>query len=59
LVGRVKVKYVTMPGWQESIEKCRKWEDLPLKAREYVEFIEQFTGVKIEWIGVGPGRDAS
>lgn len=59
LVARVQVKYVTLPGWKTSIEACRTWDALPKAAKEYVDFIEKFTGVKVEWIGVGPGKDAS
>jgi adenylosuccinate synthase len=32
--------------------------DLPPQARDYVELIEKFIGVKIKWIGTGPGRDS-
>lgn len=55
---KVKVHYETLPGWQEDISKCRKYEELPRKCKDYVEFIEKFLGVPIEWIGVGPGRDS-
>jgi adenylosuccinate synthase len=47
-----------LPGWQASIEKVTKYEELPEKCRAYVEFIEKFLGVPIEWIGVGPGRES-
>jgi adenylosuccinate synthase len=55
---KVNVQYKTLPGWQEDITKCRSYSELPQKCKDYVEFIEQFLGVPIEWIGVGPGRDA-
>ena len=42
----------------QDISKVRKWEDLPQKARDYVMRVDQLTGVKSVWIGVGPGRDA-
>lgn len=59
LVARVQVKYIKLKGWKTSIAQVRTWDDLPPEAKTYVEFIEKFTGVRIEWIGVGPGRDAS
>lgn len=31
--------------------------DLPVQARDYVHFIEDFIGVKIKWIGTGPDRE--
>jgi adenylosuccinate synthase len=52
------VEYVTLPGWKSDISKVTTYEELPQKCREYVEFIENFLGVKIGWIGVGPGRES-
>ncbi|KAM0250710.1 hypothetical protein ACHAQJ_008504 [Trichoderma viride] len=55
---RAEVVYKEFPGWQKSTTDCRTWNDLPQKARDYVEFIEKFIGVKIKWIGTGPDREA-
>lgn len=55
---RVKPQYETVPGWKTSISKCRTWEELPENAQKYVEYIEKHTGVPVEWIGVGPGRES-
>jgi len=55
---RAEVVYKEFPGWQKSTTNCKTWYDLPLKAREYVEFIEEFVGVNIKWIGTGPDREA-
>jgi adenylosuccinate synthase len=30
--------------------------DLPVNARAYVEALEQFVGVPIRWVSVGPER---
>ncbi|CAL8468716.1 g8256 [Coccomyxa elongata] len=55
---KVEVVYEDIPGWQSDISQVRTWEELPENARKYVARVEQLIGVKIEWIGVGPGRDA-
>jgi len=55
---KVVVEYETLPGWKEDISGVRLWEDLPEKARDYVKRVDELTGVKTKWIGVGPGRDA-
>jgi len=47
-----------MPGWMCDISHVRRWEDLPQQARDYVQRIEDLTGIYCRWIGVGPGRDA-
>lgn len=43
-------------GWQQPIENCQSWEDLPLKAKEYVDFIEDYTQTPISIISVGSER---
>ncbi|KAJ9067112.1 Adenylosuccinate synthase [Entomophthora muscae] len=58
ILERVEVKYETLPGWQSDISKCRSFSDLPANAQSYLKFIESFLETKIEWIGVGPSRDA-
>ncbi|PNP46202.1 hypothetical protein TGAMA5MH_02237 [Trichoderma gamsii] len=47
-----------MPGWQKPTTNARTYDDLPKEARDYVEYIEKFVGVKIKYIGTGPDRDA-
>ncbi|HEV8561298.1 MAG TPA: adenylosuccinate synthase [Actinophytocola sp.] len=49
--------YEEMPGWWEDISECRSYDDLPVKARDYVEYLEQLSGARISAIGVGPRRD--
>ncbi|KAJ2690844.1 Adenylosuccinate synthase, partial [Coemansia spiralis] len=51
------VNYVTLPGWKQSIGKCRSFAELPENCQRYVRFIEQDIGVPIKWIGVGAGRE--
>lgn len=55
-LGKVKPVFTELPGWEQDLSKCRKFQDLPLNAQKYVEFIEEQTGIHMEWIGVGPGR---
>lgn len=47
-----------MPGWKTDISGCRKWEDLPKEARDYVTFIEERIGCRIGYVSVGPERDS-
>ena len=44
-------------GWKEDLDECRSLSDLPDGAREYIQFIEEHTGVPVALIGVGPGRE--
>lgn len=49
--------YETMPGWDEDITSCLKWEDLPEAARRYITRLEELCGVKVGIVSVGPERD--
>ena len=54
----VEVEYETLPGWKSDISGAREWGDLPAASRAYVERVEELMGVPVNYIGVGPGRDA-
>lgn len=58
VLEQTKVEYEVLPGWKSDISSIRNYSDLPKAAREYVERIEELVGVPINYIGVGPGRDA-
>ena len=51
--------YEMMPGWDEDISNARKFEDLPMNAQKYVEFLERISGAPMSAIGVGQHRDAT
>lgn len=54
---RVEPVYVTMKGWKASTRNIRAYEDLPENAKKYIELIENISGTKVKYIGVGPARD--
>ena len=49
--------YEEMPGWKSSTTHIRKYHDLPVKARQYVERLGAITGCPVSLICVGPGRE--
>lgn len=49
--------YQEMPGWQQSTSGCRSYQDLPAAARDYLDRIEELTGARVSYIGVGPDRE--
>jgi adenylosuccinate synthase len=49
--------YEELPGWQTDLSSVRECHDLPVQAREYLEFLESQVGVPISFVGTGPGRD--
>lgn len=56
-LARVQPVYDELDGWDETIDDARAFEDLPAGAREYVERVEELTGVPVVMISVGPGRE--
>jgi adenylosuccinate synthase len=57
VLHRASGDFIEMPGWDEDITDCRTEDDLPQAARDYLEFVEEFVGVPVALISVGPGRD--
>lgn len=48
----------TFKGWKCDISGCRKKEDLPQEAVEYIAFLEKEVGAKIKYVSVGAEREA-
>ena len=48
--------YETLPGWNGSAGK-KRYEDLPLNAKKYIEFIEDELDMPIKIISTGAGRE--
>lgn len=52
-----KPKFIEVPGWKEDISGCRNFYDLPREAKDYIDLIEQLSGVRVSLIAVGPDRE--
>ena len=48
--------YETLDGWMEDISKCKSYDELPQKTKDYLEFISDHANIKIEIVSVGPKR---
>ena len=48
----------TVKGWNTDISGCRKKEDLPVEALNYIETLENLLGAKIKYVSVGAEREA-
>jgi adenylosuccinate synthase len=49
--------YTELPGWQEDISAARGIDELPQAGRDYLAFIEDYLGVPVVLVGVGPARE--
>jgi len=48
--------YTSFPGWKSDINDASSRSDLPTNAREYLSFIENYLGVEISILSIGPKR---
>lgn len=54
---KAKPVYTTLPGWKQDISDIRDFDQLPENCKRYVKFIEEYTGVRVSMISVGPERN--
>ena len=48
--------YEELEGWTEDITKVRSYDELPQNAKKYIEFIENYLGINVYLVSVGPER---
>ena len=48
--------YETLPGWSEDLSGVRGYDDLPARARAYLDRIGQLLGRPVSIVSVGPDR---
>jgi adenylosuccinate synthase len=56
-LDQIEPIYETLEGWKSETLGITKLEDLPVKAREYVDFLSNSIGVEIGLVSTGPERD--
>jgi adenylosuccinate synthase len=57
IIHTAEPEYEELPGFEQEIGDCRREEDLPREARDYLRAISDHAGVPVVLAGVGPGRD--
>lgn len=53
-----KPVFEKVKGWKRDISDCRRKEDLPKEALDYICLLEKLCGCKIRYVSVGAERDA-
>lgn len=53
---KVTPVYKDLPGWDE-IGEVKKYQDLSRELKYYIEFIENFVGVPVKILSIGPKRE--
>lgn len=59
VLERCKPVYEEMPGWLTKTSAITRYEDLPLKARLYVERLIELIGGQLGILSVGPAREST
>ncbi len=58
-LAAVEPVYETLPGWKQDVSRCRRFEELPIEAQNYVKRLETLVGAPIRMVSVGPERTAT
>ena len=53
----IKPVYDELPGWKEDLGNIRAYEKLPENFKSYISFVENYTGVPVTMVSVGPDRE--
>ena len=56
--SQIKPKYITMKGWNAKTGDIKDYQTLPSDTQKYIEYIENYTGVKVTLISNGPDRNS-
>jgi len=56
---RVNIKpvYKNFPGWNVNTSAAKSIDELPEKMKTYVDFINKYLGVNVNYVSNGPGRE--
>ncbi len=54
---KVTPGYKRFAGWNTETSLIKTYDALPATMKEYVDFINEYLGVKVHYISNGPGRD--
>jgi len=57
--AKIEPIYKDFKGWNKSIAKIKKLDELPAELMNYIKFIETETKVPITIVSVGPDREAT
>jgi len=55
-IARLEPAYECLPGWKSETFGMVSYDELPVKAKDYLAFLENRTGVEIGCISTGPER---
>jgi adenylosuccinate synthase len=54
---KIEPVYTRLPGWHSSTFGVNRYEQLPQRAKDYLNFVERESAAKVAIISTGPDRD--
>ena len=57
--AKIEPVYTVFKGWKTDLTGIRKEEQLPQAFKDYIAFMENYLGVPIKIISLGPDREAT
>jgi len=54
---KIEPVYTKLPGWQTSTFGIDRYEQLPDKAKRYLDFVEKESGARVGIVSTGPDRE--
>ena len=57
ILEHCRPNYKTFPGWQEDLNSCQSFADLPTKLKDILDYITDNTGANHRIISIGPKRE--
>ncbi len=55
-IEKIEPIYKELTPWADDISNVKHFDDLPNAAKDYIKFLEEFTGIEVAIVSVGPER---
>ena len=59
IAAQIEPVYTEFPGWKQDLTGVRSESGLPKEFKQYIKFIEDYLGVPVSIISLGPDREAT
>ena len=55
--NNIELVYETLKGWNTDTTGIKDYDNLPEEVKNYIKFIEDYTGASIDLVSVSPDRN--
>jgi adenylosuccinate synthase len=55
-MDQIRPVYERLPGWRTNTRGCSSYPELPARAKSYLKFLEERSGIEIGCVSTGPER---